>query len=146
MDDVEVVEHAPEEALRERAHRVGVARSDRRLHLLGLHAPRLVDQLLWNVASANDLPVVEVGVELRVVDHDADVAKLLRRLGQLRQHALDRGVEALHRPDLDDARGAVSRGDDRVGVGERDAHRLLDEDVEPGVESGQDDLRVRARG
>ena len=146
MDDVQVVEEAAEEALGERADDVGVARADRLLDLLGLGLPGRVDQRLREVAAAHDLARLEVRLELRVVDDDVDVAEARGRVRELGEHRLVGRVEALHRPDLDDAAGLVARRDDRVGVGERDAHRLLDEDVEARVERVEHDLGVRAGG
>ena len=95
--------------------------------------------------AADDLARLEERVELGVVHDDADVAQVGGRRRQRLQHRLDRRVVPLHRSHLDDLPRPVACGDDRVGVGERDAHRLLDEDVQPGVERGEHDLGVRPR-
>jgi hypothetical protein len=49
---------------------------------------------------------------------------------------------ALHEADLHDFAGAALGGDDALGVGERDAKRLLDKDVQPGVERCEHDGRM----
>ena len=143
MDDVQVVEQAAEEALAERAHHILVVRADRAGNLFRLLQPRCLDQLGRDVAAPYDLARLEERRELGVVDDDADVAKVGGGAGKRLEHRLDRGVVALHRPDLDDIACAVACRDDRVGIGEGDAHRLLDEDVQARVERRKHDLGVR---
>src|SRR5438105_8085724 len=129
VHDVEIVEEAAQEALAEGADDVLVTRADRVLDLLGLPAAGLVDDLARDVVAAHDLAGLEERLELRIIDDDADVAKVLGRAGERVEHRLDRRVVALHRSDLDDLPRAITLSDDRVGVGERDAHRLLHEDM-----------------
>jgi hypothetical protein len=143
VDDVEVVHHAPEEALAERQDDGRVAGADGLLYLLRLLPPGRLDQVDGDVVAADDLARLEERLELCVVDDDAAVAEVAGRVGQRLEHGLDRRVVALHRPHLDDLSGAVTLGHDRVRVGERDAHRLLDEDVQAGIERPDHDLRVR---
>ena len=77
--------------------------------------------------------------------HDADVTERLGGLGQVLEHPLPGAVEALHVADLHDLSGCLARLDDPVCVGERDAHRLLDEDVEPLVDRSQRHLGMGLR-
>ena len=115
VHDVEVVDHGAQVALGERAHGVGIAGADGLLDLLGLAAAGRIDQLARHVRAAHDLGA-EVRLELWIVDDDADVAQRLRRVRQLREHALVRRVVALHRPDLHDTARAVASRDDLIGV------------------------------
>ena len=49
-------------------------------------SPRRVDQVARDVGAADDLAGLEVGLELGVVDDDADVAEVGGRPGQLGEH------------------------------------------------------------
>jgi hypothetical protein len=77
--------------------------------------------------------------ETRVVGRGGDVDG---RLGEIVEERLDRRVEALHVADLDDDAGPVAGRDDLRGLVEREAERLLDQDVHAGRESVERDGRV----
>ena len=142
VNEVDVVDEAAEERLGERPHDIRCGGADGRLDLLGLRAARRLEHLVGHVTSAHDLARSEIRHELGVVHDDADIPKAGGRLGELLEHPFVGGVEPLHGPHLYDAPRTLPGGDDRVRVSERDAERLLDEDVDAGVESGEHDLCV----
>jgi len=78
-----------------------------------------------------------------------DNADVTQRVGGLRKsfaHPFPRPIEALHVPHLDDLSRAAVSFDDAVGVRKRDAHGLLDEDVQALLEGVECHLSVCLRG
>src|SRR3954462_12761200 len=129
VHDVDVVDEAAEErALECGDHRRAVV-ADRRFHLRAHLLATRVEHLRRDVRAANDLARPEERHEFRVMHHDADVPERLGGFGQVLEHPLPGAIEALHVADLHDFSGLLPRVDDPVCIGERDAHRFLDEDV-----------------
>ena len=146
VDDVHVVHHAAEVGVRKGEHGCGRAVSDRLLDLLRFGALRRLDHLARHVRPFDDVTLGEERHPLRVVARHADVTQVFRRVRELCKHPLPGGIVAFHIPDLHHLVRAVARGDDPVGIGERDAERLLDEDVQTRVEGVNHDLGMGGGG
>ena len=146
MDEIHVVDEAAEERLLERRDHSWAVVADCLSHLRSHLLATGFEHVSQDVGAADDLARPEERAELGVVHDDADVAKRLGGVRHPLQHPLPRTVEALHVPDLHDLPRLSLRLDDPVGVGERDAHRLLDEDVQAVVERVERRLRVDLRG
>ena len=80
-----------------------------------------------------------------VVHLDRDRSYVLDPLRQRREQPLDGGVEALHRPDLDDEPRPVTGRDDLVAELGGERERLLAQNVRTRIERLEDELRVRDR-
>src|SRR5882762_4182651 len=131
------MDEAAEEGSFERGDHGRAVCADRLTHLCAhLLAPGL-EQVRGDVRASRDLARCEVRSELWVVYDDTDITERLCGLRHPLEHPLPRAVEALHVTDLHDLPRALSRLGDSVGVRERDAHRLLDEDVEAALERGE---------
>ena len=126
--------HAAEVGLGEGERGCGRAVADRLPDLLRLGASGRFDNGRRDVVALDDVARGEERHPFGVVAEHAHVAQRPGIGWQLGQHALEGGIMALHEADLHDPAGAIAGLDDPVGVGERDAERLLDEHVQPGVE------------
>jgi hypothetical protein len=85
----------------------------------------------------------EPAPQARVVRLGGDVLERRRQVGEER---LDRGVEALHVPDLHDEPGTVASGDDPFALARGQAQRLLDQHVRARLERVDHDRCVRRVG
>ncbi len=99
-----------------------------------------------HVARRDEPARGEVARKARVHRHRRNQPERRGRAGELAREHPVRGRVALHVADLHDEPGVVRAACDLGGVGEREAERLLHEDVRTGVERVAHDAGVRGIG